>query len=405
MIPKQFIFSVFLRSSTIVSALGIFLISSYLYGPEGRGVIALLTSFYLTAGFILSLGLGRTAYQMIGVDPEVAHRTIKSLAKYILTVSAGGLCLLTITYLTVSPELRISLHVQEFIWAYGVFPFYLWQNMSNFLYSAQRRTKVHDKVIFVSRTFQLLALILTGSLGASLKNFILAFGLSSALIFIFELLVLTNGNKLTSKHTSGNFRALLKNCRWPMLDNLALAAPPLALFLLGLQIPRDVFGNFSFALQIMATLYFPFTVMQIKLQERINATALERSIPYIKKACFYVAPASIALALSSSLISYILPIVGLTSFRDSVGFMNLLLLTLPLAGITAISQAVLTGLHQPKTSSLTNLAAGIVSLTLIVALTTHLGALAGIISIYSSYLVATILQSIALAKIWSARLK
>ncbi|WP_415062051.1 hypothetical protein [Bdellovibrio sp.] len=324
--------------------------------------------------------------------------------RYILSISA--LILLLLIALTFSSkELFEDYHPIEFLLFFGVLPFYTWQNMSNFLYSAQQITHVHDKAIFISRTLQLMALCVSGLFGASLKTFLFLYSLTSFAIFYAEYLLLLKYSN-TSLNTSdyGLFdilKSMLRSAKWPFLDSLALSAPPLAIFIVGLQTSREELGHYSFALQILATFYFPFTVMQIKLQEKLTATSWKGADELIKKSLFYVLPASIFIAITAPLVSYLLPVARLSNFQPSMPIMNSLLFTIPLAGFYAVFQAIWIGLHRSKLSSMTNLLAGAINIGIVLLFTKDLGVYAGVTGTYLSYSVALLAQLRPLKLAWA----
>lgn len=403
--PLKFLFSILLRSTTIFSAFGIFLLSSYLYGPEGRGVFSFLTSFYLTLALLLSLGLGRTTYQFVTLNPQKAVLFYRTIARYILCISVAVLLLLLVIQLSAKELISEEYHLMEFLLFLGVLPFYIWQNMSNFLYSAQQITHVHDKAIFMSRVLQLATLGISGLFNASLHSFLLLYSLTCFAIFYIEYRLLLKYSHVPQETPETGLieilKSLLTSTKWPFLDSLALSAPPLAIFILGLQTSREDLGHYSFALQILATFYFPFSVMQIKLQERLTASSWRGGDKIIKKSFLYVLPISLFLATIASFITHLLPAMRLSSFQPSMPIMNSLLLTIPLAGYYSIFQAIWISLHRSKLSSMTNLLAGVSNIGIVLLFTKDWGIYAGVIGTYASYGIALLAQLRPLKLAWA----
>lgn len=399
---KSFFISTILRSATIISGFCIFLLSSFLYGPEGRGVFSFLSAFYVSGALIASLGLGRVAYQEI---KNVSHEAVVLTRMLFLYSIASALVLLVPLFLfyAFSNEFFENYHFTQFFAFYGILPFYIWQNFSNYLYSALGKTALHDRVIFVSRFGQLALLAISASIfHLSLEKFLFLYGSSCFTVFIFEYFVLAKHQNLLPQPSvpyGQLLMSLIKKARWPFLDSLALATPPLAIFILGLYVSREELGYFSFALQILAALYFPFTVMQVKIQEKMKPNPKDVPQTLLKNSRLIVAPVSGALIGAALIVIEVIPHTPLDDFAKSTQVLFTLLLTIPLAGAHAASQGILIGIHRPKISSLSNLTGGALNLAIVVLLGSTIGTKAGILGIYASYISAIAAQLVAFRRI------
>ncbi|MBV2169137.1 MAG: hypothetical protein KUL82_10565, partial [Bdellovibrio sp.] len=118
----KFAYSTFLRSSIILSAFVVFLISSYLYGPEGRGVISFVGSFYFAVSLLLTFGLARVAYQNITGKKERVGKTLSAALTFMYLTSLFFFAVVWI--LSASLDFGFlpgSVKPQHFVFLYGWF--------------------------------------------------------------------------------------------------------------------------------------------------------------------------------------------------------------------------------------------------------------------------------------------
>lgn len=399
-------FAVILRSSQVIGGFAIFLLSSYLYGPEGRGIISFLTSFYMTLGLVISLGLGRVAYQIISSNKDKAREVFLTLIRYTNLIAILAIVISTIGILLkerVSPD-STSLSPWYFLLVVGMLPYYTWYNFSNYLFGSTQQTVLHERVIFITRFSQVVILGLSALARIPISYFILLFGITAYLIFFVESKLLLNSQKEISatdfKQSKEILKSLLLQAKWPFIDSLALSSAPFALFLLGLYVSHNELGHFNFAMQLMAALGFPFGVLQVKLQESLAHGASDDK-KIIKKYFAMVFPISVALIAMALIVPVILPYVGLKSFQESMPMLKIQLLSIPIIGLLSIFQGLWVGKHRARLSSIINLIIGVINITTVLLLSSNLGVYAGIAGIYLSLGTGLVLQLIALKMNWS----
>lgn len=403
----KMILSVVLRSSVIVAAFLIFLISSYLYGPKGRGVISFLTSFYLTLSLIMSFGLGRVVYQRISRDERLSPLLFHTLIRYVYAASAVIFVLLLGGELLLKNLMDLSVQVSPlyFLLFFFSFPYFIWLNLSNYLFGVVQKTEAHDKLIFTTRVMQVLILGLCAYFKFSIELFIFVFGFLGYLIFVLESRLLLKDfrhlPKPTWQESQKALKDLLGDIKWPYIDSIAQSATPLAIFILGLNIRQSDLGHYNFALQILGTLSFPLAVFQVKLQEKLALKLSDGGAILIKRSFLVILPISLALALCGLVVPPLIPYVGLTSFTPSMPLLKALLLTLPLMGVTYVFQSVWVGKHKAQLSSLVNLFTASLNILSVIFLSPQYGAMAGIIGMYVSSLVGIIIQSYLIFRQWS----
>lgn len=397
----KFAYSIFFRSSIIVSALVVFLISSYLYGPEGRGVISFVGSFYYGASLLLSFGLARVVYQTISAKMGEAQRLLQAAVAY---VYASSLIFLFIVWLWVTNI--DSLHflpgevkLIHFLLFFGWFIYNQWLNFSNFLFSAVQKTSIHEVYMFWTRFLQIVALAALIFFPVSLEAFLIVYSFSCVLVVLTETIVLLGFKGLIKiVYSLSDVKTLFKGFVWPYLDNVAQAAIPLAIFAIGLFVTNADLGNYHFALQVISGLIFPFTVLQIKIQEWMisiepNSRYLA-TVRYLKTAFIM----SIGLGIVGFGVPYLLPFVGLANFDGAVKIVRALLLAIPLHGAYIVFQGVWVAQHKPKLSSLVSFIYGALLIASALILAPRVGVWSGPIGTYVGLISVFILNIVFLKR-------
>lgn len=402
----KMILSVLLRSTVIVAAFVIFLISSYLYGPEGRGVISFLTAFYLTLSLVMSFGLGRVVYQRVSKNPALSSLLFYTLIRYVYGASIVVFAVLLLGELLLKNLLDVAFDVGPLYFLLFIFnfPYFIWLNLSNFLFGAAQKTEDHDKLIFLTRIGQVLVLGIVAYLKLEISYFIFIFGVVGYFIFVLESRLLLKNFRHQAKPTwsesFGAFKDLIKDIRWPYVDSLAQSATPLAIFILGLNIHQSELGYYNFAIQILGTLSFPLAVFQVKLQEKLALSLSDGGATLIKRSFLSVVPISLALASCGLIIPPLIPLAGLNSFADSMPLLKALLLTLPLTGLAYVFQSVWVGKHKAQWSSLINIFTALLNILSVTLLSSRYGAMAGVIGMYVSLGVGLLIQSYFMVSQW-----
>lgn len=395
----KFAYSIFFRSSIIVSALIVFLISSYLYGPDGRGVISFVGSFYYGASLVLSFGLARVVYQNISSKKENSQKQLEAAVGYVFLSSL--IFLLLVWFLTSKFEslwfLPGEVKLIHFLLFFGWFIYNQWLNFSNFLFSAVQKTSIHEFFMFSTRLLQIITLASLIFFPVTLESFLIVYSLTCLLVVLIETVVLLGlkGTVGVVSSLSG-LKDLFKGAFWPYLDNIAQAATPLAIFAIGLFVTNADLGNYHFALQVISGLIFPFTVLQIKIQEwmiSVEASArYKATIRYLKMA-FIV---SVGVGLVGFVVPYLLPYVGLEDFDGSIEIIRVLLLAIPLHGAYIVFQGIWVAEHRPKRSSFVAFIYGGILIGSAVTLAPTLGVWSGPIGTYLGLISVLILNLIFL---------
>lgn len=386
----KFLYSVFLRSSLILSALIVFMISSYIYGPAGRGVISFVGSFYFSISLLFSFGLSRIAYQKITSKQEDAEFVLPIAIAYVVILSIAGV--LVLAFLSSTPQL--SKHLPEevtldhFRFFYGWFVYNVWLNFSNFLFSAVGRTDQHDKLIFFTRILQVAILAVLAALGINLEFFLLSYSISCVAVVLVEIYFLVGPVGLKKVFLgSRRIPVLFQNSFWPYMDNIAQAAHPLVIFIIGLSVSSSDLGYYHFTLQILSGLLFPFVVMQTKIQEWLIPVKNPERVATIKKYLRSAFLLGVLLSGLGAIVPLVLPVVGLKSFIPSMPILKVLLGSVPLYAMYLVFLGSLVALHLPKVSSASSYLYGTVATLVALLLAPRIGIWSGPVGTYLGLMV------------------
>lgn len=354
-ILARFAYSVIFRSSIIASALAVFLISSYMFGPSGRGVISFVGSFYFASSLLLSFGLARVAYQNVTkresdsphiLPAAVGFVYLLSLAIFLIVI---GVC----TVMESADFLPGAVRPIHFVLLFGWFTYNLWLNFSNFLFSAVGRTNEHEVFIFITRVGQVLILSTLLFYRVSLEVFLLFYSITCILIVLIESAVLLGRDGIARIPKSiQRIRDLFSGAFWSYADNIAQSAYPLAIFVIGIFVSNASLGNYHFSLQVLSALIFPFVVLQIKIQEWLVPVSAKRRPKLIFKYLKYTFLGGTLISLVGFVIPFLLPFIGLADFSESTPILKTLLITIPLYGLYTVFQGIWVVLHRAQISSI-----------------------------------------------------
>lgn len=398
--------SIFLRSSVVVAAFIIFLISSYLYGPQGRGIISFLTASYQTLGLLISFGLGRVVYQRVSKNNLSAASLFFLLYRYTTALSLLVFFTVALSVFLICPMFDLQFEISPiyfFLFIFN-FPYFVWLNFSNYLYGVSQKTTIHDKIIFYTRCGQVLVLFAAALLEVQIETFLLSSSLIGFAMFLIEshylLRNFPEGDRPSWQSSFKMFKDLLSDVKWPYIDSLAQISTPFPMFILGLYVITSELGHYNFALQILNALSFPIGVFQIKLQEKLALNISDGGATLIKRSFVLIAPISVLLIISGYIASIMIPHSGLTSFQESIPLLQDLLLTLPLTGYFYIFQSVWVGKHQPKLSSTINLITSSLGILTMISLAPTQGAKSAVIGMYVSLISGLLVHTYFLFLHW-----
>jgi O-antigen/teichoic acid export membrane protein len=282
---NSYFFSIFVRGAIALSGFLVFLVSSKLFGADGRGVMSYGVSVFTSLGLLLSFNLGRGFIAKTERDEERKKRYLFSfwvlnLASTIMTVLLGW------AFWLASGSAQRILESRVVMALMAISLFSVWNINGNSLFAAFQKTKQQEFVILATR------LVLTVFLGVFLilgsTNFILFL---SGYTAILALGVLSEW-LLLGKILHGpqqilawmDIRSALSQSFWPHVDFLAFNLFPLLLILIaGQYIERSSLGRISFAIQIINLVFLLSTTANIRISAYVSVHGFGNKLQQIKK--------------------------------------------------------------------------------------------------------------------------
>lgn len=404
-IIKSYLFEavkpVLLRSPIILTSLLIFFSSAYFYGPEGRGVIAFLSSSFLTASIFLSLGLGRVGYEEISKNKTSAGSIVSSLGRYIFWVTISLIIVLFILGASsIAVDFLPSFPVSYYIYTIPLLPFYLWGHYANYLFSATGLTKQHDLSIFATRIVGAILICGISSFKYPLGTFLIFFSLTHFVIFFIEysLLQMMLRERANANSDEISLASLIRKCLWPYLDILAQFMMPALTVIAGFYVSEFDLGNYNFAAQILSTLTFPLLLAQIKIQEHLAFPSEDNGKSTVRFAFRGTFAFSFVAVLAGLFLPYLISVLGFTGFEKAAIFLRILTIAIPFIALNTLYTGIWIGKHYTKTSSIINLTVGFVTFTLTSFIIRDIGIYAVLYGCVFSAIIAFLLNSLAYRK-------
>ena len=156
---KNFLFTLCVRFFVAFSGLVVFVISSKLYGAEGRGVIGFGSSIVSLFGLLLSFNLGRSFLFEAKSNENLKQKLLpKYLAIHYLLIIAGIFISGMFWYLNANA--RVIIDSKAMMAFLILVPFYVWSVNGNSIYATLNKTTKQDFIIFLQRVVLVSAMLL-----------------------------------------------------------------------------------------------------------------------------------------------------------------------------------------------------------------------------------------------------
>jgi len=294
---KTYLFSIFVRFFLAFSGFLVFILTAYLYGAEGRGVIGYGTSLFAIFGSLLSFNLGRGFLAETVQDGEKKRQLIGSFLtlNFIFGMTA---ILAGLLYWYFSSTGREMLSQRQVLLFSVISVFYIWTANGNFFFSSFLKTTLQEIIILSVRS--LLVVFLGALVLLKNHNLDLFIGWYAAIIFIgvvvenIFLLKISQG-KLLKKIDFAVFWQILDKTYIHHIDNLAFNIFPLVLTVIcAAYISKADVGRVNFAIQIINMVFLLALTANIRLMAYVSDTGFRARISQYKKLFIFTMLASAA---------------------------------------------------------------------------------------------------------------
>lgn len=285
---KLYLYSIFVRFFLAFSGFLVFLLTAYLYGAEGRGVIAYGTSLFAIFGIIFSGNLGRAYISRTRQNDELKRRQlggflVLNLILCCLAVFAG------ISYWFFSETSKEMLTLSQVIFFSLTAFFHVWSVNGNSFYAAFVATKNQENIILGTRVFMIIFLgIVYFLFRHNINGFIVGYSIVLLLGVLAEMYWL-------NRHYSGEDRfpvveaikssfTILKDSFYHHIDHLVFYIFPLVLTVLSASfLTKSEVGKFNFALQMINLIFLFSATANIRLTTYVSDVGFRARISQFKK--------------------------------------------------------------------------------------------------------------------------
>jgi O-antigen/teichoic acid export membrane protein len=282
---RNYLVTLFARFFIVFSGFVVFLVTSYLFGPEGRGIIGLGTSIVSFFGLIFSFNLGRSFLNLTKRNKKLKKIFLPEFIalNYLMILIT---VLVLIFYYAFNNHLNLIIDFDLLIAFCILSPFYVWSVNGSDIYASLNKTNIQDITILIIR---LLLILMT--LFFYIFNF---FELNSFIYFYSSILgfgALLEISILGKPTLSINFKKIynyISDSIIAHIDYLSLVLYPLIVVIMAAYfLSLFDLGNLNFAFQLI---YFVFTfsfVASLKMKSYIATQGMLSNLLAIKKLLLY----------------------------------------------------------------------------------------------------------------------
>ena len=281
---KSYLYSIIVRFYLAFSGFLVFLITAYMFGADGRGIIGYGTSLFAITGIVLSMNLGRTFLASTKQTEKLKREYVRSFLKFNVLLSfAAAIAGIIYWYYNDSAQKILSLF-QVLCFSASSF-FYVWSINGNSFFASFLATKKQENIILITRTIIILLLVLIYELHTtSIDLFIAGYSIilaGGSLVEIVWLLVTYGKNKEIEFKAN---EKILKDSLFHHIDFLSFNIYPLILMIvLASYVSKAQVGKFNFALQIINLIFLFSTTANIRLTSYVSDVGLKARKAQYKK--------------------------------------------------------------------------------------------------------------------------
>tara|TARA_B100001093_G_scaffold519398_1_gene608251 strand:+ start:7267 stop:8487 length:1221 start_codon:yes stop_codon:yes gene_type:complete len=268
----NYLFSLFCRYSIVLSGFIVFIFTSYQFGPEGRGIIAIGGSIISIIGIIFSFNLGRSFISLAKQNKILKENLIKSYIKLHLVLIFLAIFVAFI-YMFFSNHLyELSLQNIIFLFLIGI-PFYLWGVNNNDIYASFDMTFKQEVIILSTRIVLIIVLALLWLLNANqIFIFLLLYYFTLSVGSLVEMIYIYRQGKLKDFSILKKYLPLIpKLIKYAHSDYLAFHLYPFFLILLStFFLDLKELGKLNFAIQITSFIFLLSIVASIRMKSYVS---------------------------------------------------------------------------------------------------------------------------------------
>lgn len=304
-----------------LSGFVVFIVTSKLFGAEGRGVIAYGTSLVSIISLLLSFNLGRTFLFATKNNTKLKQKLLLSFLVLNCMLIFGAMCIISFYWLFSSLSQKII--PSPVIYAFLLLtPYYIWSiTNGNNIFSALNLTTLQDVVIGIQRLVLILFMLLLSFLDIdSFSFFIFIYAGILGGGACYEIISLARISEGFTRII--NIRYYLFSSKIFHIDYLSFHLYPLILVLVsGIFLELAQLGRLNFIFQLVNLVFLLAVVASLRVKTYVASEGSLYFISSIKSLFVFTSVLSIAMvflfyiALKSDYFSELLPSFdGLSSY-------------------------------------------------------------------------------------------
>ncbi len=279
---KNYFFTLFVRFFVAFSGFFVFIISSKLYGAEGRGVIGFGTSIVSLFGLLLSFNLGRSFLFETKSNENLKQKLLPNyLAIHYLLIIAG--IFISALFWYFNANARVIIDSKAMMAFLILVPFYVWSVNGSSIYATLNKTTKQDFVIFFQRVILVVVTLLIFKLNIQdIRVFLFIYALVLFLGTVTEMGFL--GSPLKGFSQIHNIGRYISDSKYVHVDYLAFNLYPLILMVFsGLFLKLTELGKLNFLIQLVNFIFILSIVASIRMKTYVAAKGVIQYIESIKK--------------------------------------------------------------------------------------------------------------------------
>ena len=279
---KAYFFTLFVRFFIAFSGLVVFVVSSKLYGAEGRGVIGYGTSMISFFSLLLSFNLGRSFLFETKNNKKRKKKLLPNfLAINYLLIIVG--IFVTAIFWFFNKNAKLFIDSKTMIAFLILIPSLVWSVNGNSFYAALNKTPNQDIILLVQRVILIIVVLLVFVLNIkSVTLFIYLYSLVHFFGALTEMLFLGNPHKgFYEIKKMGRYFSNTKNVH---IDYLAFNLFPLILILLSaFSLTLTELGKLNFLIQLINFVFLFSIVASIRVKTYVAFNGTSHHNTSIKK--------------------------------------------------------------------------------------------------------------------------
>lgn len=291
---SRYFFTLFVRFFVAFSGFIVFVVSSKLYGSEGRGVIGLGTSIVSLIGLLFSFNLGRIFFFETKLNQNLKKKLLPGFLsiQFLLMIAA---IFISGMFWYLNSNVREIIDSKTMIAFLILIPFYLWSVNGNTIYAALNKTTQQDYIILLVRIFLLAVSLYFFKLNIQdVKVFIFFYALILSVGTLAEIRVVGSSLKgISQVYKIGRY---LRESKYFHLDFLAFNTYPLLLMILAsFFLNLSELGKLNFLIQSVNFVFLLSIVASIKMKSYISNSGSANSLRLISRLFLFTVVASVIL--------------------------------------------------------------------------------------------------------------